>query len=107
MPIQKSKTLASGITGNYWKIIDIRVNVLALTTSFVIALYKDSSQTTSIRGTSRIYNFNLSSEAEIFAGTIADAYVAILAKAASEVINLNGVGTHIYDPDLAGGTIVG
>lgn len=107
MPIQKSKTLASGITGNYWKLTSLKVDILGLNSSFTIALYKDSSQTSPIRGTSRTYNFTMASEAEIFAGTIDDVYDAILVKAATEVVNLNGVGTHIYDPDIAGGSIVG
>ncbi len=41
MALQKTKELASGITGNYWKILQVNIDYLNSTSHVTIALYVD------------------------------------------------------------------
>lgn len=43
MAIQKTKTLANGATGNYWKIVSAEVNVLNLVATWTFALFCDKA----------------------------------------------------------------
>jgi hypothetical protein len=47
MPLQKSKELDNGITGNYWVITAISVDMIYSKSSFKVSMYLDSSSYTS------------------------------------------------------------
>lgn len=109
MAISKSLLMKNGVTATYWKIVHISVDVQGLSTSFLIAPFLDQTNADSgskAVGPGKTYEFDVDSEADIFSGTIDDAYDAILAKAASVVPNIGGGGTHTFDTDLSDGTIV-
>lgn len=106
MAIQNSKTLLSGVTGNYWRLINISIDFDALRVNFFIGLYLDSTHGTN--GSKEIFhkNINLPITLDQIAGTLTGAYQKILDAANIDVPNLNTSGTHKFDIDLAGGSIV-
>lgn len=108
MAIQNSKTLKNGVTGNYWKITKINIDIEQLKTTIEISLYLDSTfgndgVTTPIFR--KTYSTNVTLQ-QIMNGSVANLYNNILAKANTSVPNFNAEGTHLFDTDLAGGTIV-
>lgn len=108
MPIQNSKTLASGVTGNYWKITKLNIDLVSLVTNFEISLYLNSTHGND--GVSapvfrKTYTTSVTLT-QIMTGSVTSLYASLLAKANSSVPNIGSGGTHIFDPDLAGGTIV-
>lgn len=108
MAIQNSKTLPSGVTGNYWKLTKLHIDLIALVSNFEISLYIDSTHgndgvSTPIHRKTYVTSITL---AQVMAGSIANLYANLLAKANSSVPNIDDSGTHIFDPDLAGGSIV-
>lgn len=107
MAIQKSKTLASGVVGNYWRITRLNIDVDQSTGNITLGLFIDSTHGNdgSKAIFSKVYTFPITL-AGLASGSIANAYVNILAKANSVVPNIEGSGTHTFDTDLAGGTIV-
>lgn len=108
MAISKSLLMKNGVTATYWKITNIAVDTQGLTSSLTLSPFL-SADTAAARnrpvGPSKVYLFSIT-EDQILSGTLDDAYNNILTKAASTVPDLVGMGTHIFDPDLSGGTIV-
>lgn len=108
MAIQNSKTLKSGVVGNYWKITKLNIDLVALTTMIEISLYLDSTHgNDGVSGPifKKTYSTSVTLS-QIMSGSVTNLYTNILAKANTSVPNLLDSGTHIFDPDLAGGTIV-
>lgn len=108
MAIQNSKTLKSGVSGNYWKITKLNIDLVALVTTIEISLYLDSTHgNDGVSGPifKKTYITSVTLQ-QIMQGSITNLYNNILAKANSLVPNVGSDGTHIFDTDLAGGTIV-
>lgn len=110
MALQKSKTLDSGVSGDYWRFTSFhaeRFSGPTITATWNIALFKDSA-TSAAGGTSlgltKTYTFPVTSM-EVGGDMRALGYTKILAKAGTTVPVIGG-GTALYDPDLAGATVV-
>ncbi len=100
--------MRSGVTATYWKITSLNIDIQQLKASVVISPFLDEENATarsSSVGPGKTYNFVLD-EANVFSRTLNQIYTAILARANSSVPNLLEEGTHLFDPDLAGGSIV-
>lgn len=108
MAISSSVLMKNGVTATYWKITQVNIDVQLLTACYIISPFL-SSDTAANRlkpiGPSKVYKFPIEEDA-IFTGTLTPVYTAILSLAGSSVPNLFESGTHIYDTDLASGTIV-
>lgn len=107
MAIQASKTLNNGVTGNYWKITKITTDVLALMNTYELSLYIDASHANggSGRVSRKVFILSIDSD-DIMTLSLSDAYASILALAKSQVPNIGGPGTHMFDADFNSGTIV-
>lgn len=108
MAIQKEKTLANGVTGNYWRLSQLHIDIDKLTVEFSICLYLDSTAGTN--GTASLmckrYRFPVN-PTQLATGTLSTAYQRILDQANVEIDDpFNPGQTIVYDSDLAGGTIV-
>lgn len=100
--------MRNGATATYWKIVRLDIDIQGLKTTMIISPFlNEISATNRLKpiGPSKTYVFDLI-EDNLLNGSIDDAYTAILAKANSMVPDIEGEGTHIYDADLAGGSIV-
>lgn len=99
MAIQKTKTLANGVTGNYWKITQVSVDKQSMTATATIALFTDAAHTNTspITGTNKQYKMPVT-KAQLTGDITAAAYTSIKAQASTFT---NGKDK---DPDLAGGT---
>lgn len=108
MAIHKSKTLKNGVVGDYWKLTKLSIDLVALTTNFELSLYLDSTHgNDGVSGP--IYRKQYSTNvtlAQIMSGSVAGLYSNILAKANTMVPTLGGGDDHVFDSDLAGGSIV-
>lgn len=108
MGISKSVLMRNGVTATYWKIVDIHVDIQGLRSTIVLSPYLDQTSADNRLkpiGPPKVYVFTVI-ENNLFSRTLVDIYNAVLMKAASSVPNLTDSGTHIYDPDLVGGTLV-
>lgn len=103
MALQKSKTLKSGLSGNYWKIVGEHYCRMSRVMTWHIALYKDRDA--SIGGLSHLGLVKPFSKALTYAESAGNrteiGYLHIIEVADDEVI-LPGGGTTLRDPDLAG-----
>ena len=110
MAIQKDKTLANGVVGNYWRITKINVDRDNMVVNYVISLYLDKAHRLSgcdPLPCSKKYIISVTSE-DLAGDLCAFGYTSIIAKAISQVaIPLsNPLVTTYYDADLANGTNV-
>lgn len=108
MAIQNSKKLKNGITGNYWKITKLNLDLVLLTTTIEMSLYIDSvhgNDGVSSPIYKKVINATITLQ-QVMSGSVPGIYNNILAKANTQVPNILDEGTHIFDADLAGGTIV-
>lgn len=108
MAISKSVLMPSGVSATYWKITHVDIDVQGLTSSYTVTPFLNSTIAANrgrAVGSSKMYTFALV-EANLLVGGIDAVYSAILSKAASIVPNIMDNGTHMYDPDIAGGTLV-
>ncbi len=114
MPIQKEKTLPSGVTGNYWRITTITIDRQRLRVVASIALFKDkqaSDEGKAPMALTKVVRFPfVVSEALLAPDLISYIYTKIK-DAAEVVITKDIMGNDLpvpttVDPDLAGGTIV-
>lgn len=81
MAIQKSKTLASGATGNYWKVTSVTVNKQTMTLSAMMSLFMDSTHSTSASlGLTKSFSFPVT-KTDLSGDLIALAYKKINAQA--------------------------
>lgn len=110
--IIKSKTLASGAVGEFWKISKINVDLLAGTAQVTLSLYINVASFQAGKSPlsmSKVYNLTLSNS-DIAAGDLRDMiWTKIKAKAATVIdIDISGqsISPRSYDPDLVGGTDV-
>lgn len=88
MAIQKSKTLANGTTGDYWKVTSEAYDKVTHLCTWVISLYLDHAHGTShapTLGLDKIYTYVATPE-ELMGNRTTLAYTQIKAKAASLVI---------------------
>jgi len=102
---QKEKTLASGVTGNYWAVSHMSFRRSTMTVDLVVSLYKDNTPGLTPLGPSHKFSFVITPQ-EITGNLISWAHTKILAYADSDITNVNGSGTHKDCPDLIGATVV-
>jgi len=113
MAIQKEKTLKSGVSGNYWRItavhVDLKVMAEPFPVTFDVSLFLDAAASAALKNPvyrGKKYTF-LFTRAQIISGNIlALGYAAIKAKAATLVPNPfdpESEPTIPFDSDLAGG----
>lgn len=114
MAIQKEKTLASGVTGNYWRITQINIDRQNLQIQGTIALFKDAASSAAGQppiGASKVFQFPFTmAEFAEAPNAIAFIYTKIKARAA-QTLNYDLAGQPIdppryVDEDLVGGTDV-
>lgn len=112
MAIQKSKTLANGSEGNYWKIVKCDINKVTLTVEYHIAVFKDQSYAQDRNphlGLVKHYKFPIIA-GDLDNNMIAFGYTKIIEKAESMVTHgLDGEPLDEpfqYDSDLADGEAV-
>lgn len=101
MALRKVKTLVSGISGDYWKVVAVGYTPLDGKLKSTIALFKDEAhKDTAPIGP--IINFEFGVTPEEASGDLrALAYTKIKAYSNSDVPNLDGNGTHKGSVDLA------
>lgn len=105
MALQKSKTLASGAVGNYWRISSMHFERSTMKIDFAVDLYMDGSAGQTPLGCQHRFSFVLTPQ-EIVGNLIAMAYNKIKAYASSDITNIDGNGTHKGCADLDGATDV-
>lgn len=114
MAIEKEKTLPSGVTGNYWRIMTVTADRQNLTMICTIALFKDivvGNTGFQPMGALKTFKFPLDI-AEFSASTdiLNYAYVKILAAAqvpvTKDILGNTLANPTTMDPDLAGGVMV-
>lgn len=114
MAIQKSKTLANGATGDYWRIIDISIDRQNLRISGRLALFKDAATSAAGApppGGKKTFHFDLvMSEFIAYPDVISFMYSKIMAYAESTIdydINGSPIDPPRYrEPDIVGGSVV-
>lgn len=113
MAIQKSKTLANGAQGNYWRLLSVTFNREALSVVGVIALFKDKATSDAGKphlGFVKSFNFSFNmAEVAAITNPVSYIYTKILDKA-NTVVSMDILGhavdPHAFDEDIAGGTSV-
>lgn len=91
MAIQKSKTLANGATGNYWKVTQAKVDKQAMKVRATMSLFVDQAHSViASLNSNKIFNISVT-KAQLSGDVIALCY--------TQIKTLN-------DPDLSGGTDV-
>lgn len=110
MAIQKSKTLANGASGDYWKVIQVAADKVNLTLIAHIALFTSADfKFIDHLGLVKQFRFSCTKE-QLNGDTTALAYTLITAKVEStRSVDINGSPLDppvAYDPDIAGGTPV-
>lgn len=110
MAIIKSKTLANGSSGNYWRILNITIDRQGFKVNTQVALFKD--QATSDAGHGHLgliknFSFNFSMS-EIGSQNIITYMYGKILTAANTMITRDVQGRLLetpvpYDPDIAGG----
>lgn len=115
MAIQKSKTLANGATGDYWRITSITLNRQNLTAIAEIALFKDAATSAAGNpplGAYKTFNFNFTIPALLGATNVISFIYGLIMARAETVVEYNFFTGElldeptVVDPDLAGGTAV-
>lgn len=101
MALQKEKVLASGVSGNYWRVSGIRFAREGMKLDLTVDLYKDATPGLSPLGVSHSFSFVITQQ-EIVGNLILMAYNKIKAYANSDLPGIDGVGTRKGCPDLAG-----
>jgi hypothetical protein len=105
MALQKEKVLASGVSGNYWRVSMLSFKRENMALEMQVSLYKDSTPNLAPLGVHHQFKFTITQQ-EIVGNLVTWAYDKIKAYADSDIPNLNGVGTHKGCEDLAGATDV-
>lgn len=105
MALSKSKTLANGATGSYWRISNATLDKQTMIVTYTVVLCQDQAHKDAPLATHRAYQMAISVD-NAKGDLVAQGYTYIKAKAASSVPNLGTSGTHIYDTDLSGATDV-
>lgn len=100
MALQKEKILASGVTGNYWRVSGLRFQRAGMKLDMTVDLYKDSTPGLAPLGVSHQFSFVITQQ-EIVGNLIAMAYNKIIAYANSDLPGIDGQGTRKGCPDLA------
>lgn len=108
MAIKKSKTLANGASGEYWKITSVIVDKISMSCTYQVSLYLSkgiSIEKKPSLGLVKTYRFEMTPE-ELRGNLVSIGYAKIKAKA-EEMICLH-FGTldetqHPFDADLANG----
>lgn len=109
MAIQKSKSLSNGVSGNYWKIVSISVDRMAMNMDVRLALFADAAHK-DVSPVGVVKSFKLPCTKEELLGNLAaTAYTKVMAKA-NTMMNRDMSGKAISpiptDSDLAGGVEV-
>lgn len=112
MPIQKSKILANGVSGDYWRIRKIEVDTDTLNTTFRIWLYLNKSASDTNKAPlakNKTYSFIFTQEELLSGNLIGLGETKILDKANTMVDPIFpslGSGPVPFDLDLNDGEIV-
>lgn len=115
MAIQKTKTLPSGLSGNYWRILNINFDRTTLKAQGKIGLFKDAAASAAgkphIPGTEKTFVFPfVVSDLAMPSNIIALVYTKIMDIANQDVtVDLEGnplESPRKADPDIAGGEVV-
>ena len=114
MAIQKSKTLASGASGDYWRITQINIDRQNLQIQGTIALFKDAAASAAGQppiGAAKVFQFPFTMvEFAASPNAIAFVYAKIKARAAQTLsYDLSGAPIdppRAVDPDLVDGVDV-
>lgn len=109
MAIQKTKDLECGASGNYWKITNVHMDKQGLTVTWTISLFLDSTHAASrlpALPISKVYSLGSLTHDQTIGNLVALGYTTIVEQSAALIPNLGGSGTHVFDPDLADGTLV-
>lgn len=105
MALQKEKTLASGVSGNYWRVSMLQFDRSTMSLEMQVSLYKDSTPNLAPLGVHHRFKFTITQQ-EIVGNLVAWAYTKIKDYAESDIPNLDGNGTHKGCEDLVGATDV-
>lgn len=105
MALQKEKVLASGVSGNYWRVSMFHFDRDRMALEMRVSLYKDSTPNLAPLGIHHNFKFTITQQ-EIVGNLVAWAYGKIKTYADSDIPNLDGNGTHKGCEDLAGATDV-
>lgn len=111
MAIQKSKTLANGSSGDYWRILDIHIDRQNLKLSGRIALFKDAATSAAGSpplGAEKIFHFPLVMADFLAAPNAVSFMYGLITADAESLVTMDMNGNVIdpaiaKDPDLAGG----
>lgn len=114
MAIQKTKVMANGHSGNYWRMLSIHLDRQSLKAVGRIALFKDKETSDAggqPMGCIKDFRFSFTMLEFLSApNAIAFTYTKIRTKAETLITHdLNGTPLEVprfYDPDLAGGETV-
>lgn len=99
MALQKEKVLASGVTGNYWRVSGLRFTRPTMILEMEVSLYKDSTPGLTPLGVTHQFSFVITQQ-EIMGNLIAMAYTKIMEYANSDLPGIDGEGTRKGCPDL-------
>lgn len=105
MALQKEKVLASGVSGNYWRVSGLRFQREGMKLDLTVDLYKDGTPGLAPLGVSHQFSFVITQQ-EIVGNLVLMAYNKIKAYAATDIPGIDGQGTRKGCPDLYGATDV-
>lgn len=112
MALSKSKTLANGATGDYWRIMAVTVDKASTKVTYMISLFTNSTiagTNAPSLGLTKVYSFNYTHD-ELVGNLLSIGYDKIKTKAETTVtVGINGepLGSpQAFDPDLDGATDV-
>ena len=99
MALQKEKILASGVSGNYWRVSALRFTRDGMKLDITVSLYKDATPGLAPLGISHSFSFVINQQ-EIVGNLVLMAYNKIKAYANSDLPGVDGQGTRKGCPDL-------
>lgn len=112
MAITKSKTLPSGVSGDYWRITTITFDRQVLKARGTIGLFKDAAASAAGKphiGATKTFEFSFTvSDLTSPSNIIAMVYTKIMAQASATIshdLAGNAITPRAFDPDLDGGAV--
>lgn len=112
MAITKSKTLPSGVSGNYWRILSILFDRQTLKATGTIGLFKDAAASAAGKphiGLTKTFEFKfLVTDLTMPSDIIALVYSKIMTQAEATVsfdLAGNAITPRAFDQDIAGGVV--
>ncbi len=107
MAIKKTKNLASGVSGEYWKVTSVEIDTGDDKMKATITLFKDAAHAVSNHplGPEKVYRFDITSQ-QTEDNVVELAYEKIKARAESQVTRDtfgNTISPRDFDSDLSNG----